>query len=1156
MTTPKVEEEDWRRHNIFRTRVQCGGKVCNVILDGGSSENIISKEAVEKLKLPIEKHPNPYKVAWFRKGNEVPVTSRCLVKFTIGNTIDDEVWCDVVPMDACHILLGRPWLFDKDMIHYTKANTYVFHQDGKKLSLQPLKEVNNNPKVTKVSGFLTGHNFEQESKEMGIMYALVAKEIGADQLLKFNEFPKEIQHILMEFQELVGDELPQGLPPMRSIQHAIDLVPGAALPNLPAYRMPPTQRAEIQRQVEDLIAKGLVRESKSPCAVLALLTPKKDQTWRMCVDSRAINKITVKYRFPIPRLEDMLDMLAGSKVFSKIDLRSGYHQIRMRSGDEWKTAFKTPNGLYEWLVMPFGLSNAPSTFMRVMTEVLKPFLGLFVVVYFDDILIYSQTSEEHLIHLRQVLEALRKEQLYINLKKCSFLSDKVVFLGFVVSTNGLQADPEKIRAIMEWPVPQSVGDVRSFHGLVSFYRRFIRGFSSIMNPITECLKQNSFEWSKSAQRAFEQIKVLMTEAPVLTLPDFEKLFTIECDASHVGIGAVLSQEGRPVEFFSEKLSGAKCRYSTYDLEFYALVRAIQHWEHYLAYKEFVVYSDHQALRYLNSQKKLNARHVKWSSYLQEFNFSLNYKTGESNKVADALSRRNLLLTTMSTQVIGFEELKEQYATDSYFSSIVSELQGPTGWKMLPFRMHDGYLFKRNLLCIPEGSLREQIIRELHGNGLGGHFGRDKTLAMVTDRYYWPGMYKDVDRLVRKCQICQFGKGSSQNTGLYTPLPVAEAPWVHISMDFVLGLPKTARGHDSLFVVVDRFSKMAHFIPCARTADATHIADLFFKEVVRLHGVPTSIVSDRDVKFTGHFWRTLWRKFGTDLKYSSTCHPQTDGQTEVVNRSLGNMLRCLVGSNVKTWDLIIPQAEFAYNNSVNRSTKKTPFEAAYGLKPQHVIDLVPLPQEMRVSDEGEGFADHVKRVHEEVKTAIKASNESYAAAANQHRRLKDFEEGDMVLVHLRRDRFPKGTYHKLKSKKFGPCKVLKKISSNAYMLELPPDLQISPIFNVSDLYLFEGFDEEPVSTEAQIQQLPKAHPEIVEDVLDIKEVKSRRGNQYRRFLVKWLGKNATESTWVPEEELKRIDPEIYAEVVKAFSPESSSFQPGGVDAGASILVKKG
>ncbi|KAL5779914.1 hypothetical protein ACOSQ2_010651 [Xanthoceras sorbifolium] len=240
-----------------------------------------------------------------------------------------------------------------------------------------------------------------------------------------------------------------------------------------------------------------------------------------------------------------------------------------------------------------------------------------------------------------------------------------------------------------------MGDVRSFHGLASFYRRFIRNFSSIMGPITECLKGAVFGWSKAAQKAFEVIKQQLTEAPALVLPDFEKLFVVECDASHMGIGAVLSQEGKPVEFFSEKLTDAKRRYSTYDLEFYALVRAIQHWEHYLAYQEFVVYSDHQALRYLNSQSKLSPRHAKWSSYFQEFTFSLRYKAGECNKVADALSRRSLLLTVLSTQVIGFEELKSQYVDDPDFSSIIAELQGPTGGNNLPHRLQEGYLFKGN-----------------------------------------------------------------------------------------------------------------------------------------------------------------------------------------------------------------------------------------------------------------------------------------------------------------------------------------------------------------------------------------------------------------------------------------------------------------------------
>ncbi|OMO99805.1 hypothetical protein CCACVL1_03618 [Corchorus capsularis] len=585
------------------------------------------------------------------------------------------------------------------------------------------------------------------------------------------------------------------------------------------------------------------------------------------------------------------------RKYTKIDLKSGYHQIRIRSGDEWKIALKTPDGLFEWLVMPFGQSNAPSTFMRVMTELVCREKG----------------------------------------------------------------------AIAEWPEPKSVK------------------------------KKGEFEWTHAARKAFERVKALSTEAPILALPDFEKLFVIECDASHTRIGVVLSQEGRLVEFFSEKLTDS-------------------------------------------------SRH--------EFNFTLKYKSGESNTVADALSRKTLFLSVLSIQITGFEELKQQYPTDPYFSKVLVDLQDSPQAGNLPFKLYEGYLFKGNQLCILEGSLREQIIKELHGNGLGGHFGRDKTMAMVADRYFLPRRHRDVVRFVKRCPACLLGKGGVQNTGLYTPLLEPDVPLIHL--------------------------------------------------IVRLHGVPTSIVSDRDVKFMGHFWRTLRRKFGTELKYSSTCHPQTDRQTEVVNRSLGNLLRCLVRNNPKTWDSIIPQAEFAYNNSVNRSIKKTPFEAAYRLKPQHVLDLVPLPQEAR-----------------------------------------EFEEGNQVLVYLRKERFPKGTYHKLKNRKFGPCKVLKKISSNAYVIELPSDLQISPVFNVSDLYTFDGIDDGTVfSIEEQAQQLPAAKSDVIEDVLDVKEVRSRRGNMYKSFLVKWLGKLATESTWIAEEELKRVDPEIYEEFIKAYSSEPSLFQTRG------------
>ncbi|GJV98066.1 putative CCCH-type zinc finger family protein [Tanacetum coccineum] len=362
--------------------------------------------------------------------------------------------------------------------------------------------------------------------------------------------------------------------------------------------MSPAEHDILHGMVDKLLRKGVIQESKSSCAVPALLVPKKDKTWRMCIDSRAINKITVKYRFPIPRLDDMLDMLHGSQVFSKIDLRSGYHQLRIHPGDEWKTAFKTKIGLYEWLVMPFGLEKRPEH------------------VYAVD-----------------------------------------------------ESNDEKIKVIQEWPTPQTIGDVQSFHGLATFYRRFIQDFSTIMAPITECLKKGRFHWGDAAAKSFSLIKQKLTSAPVLVLPNFQKPFELETDASIIGVGAVLSQEGRPIAFFSEKLSEARRKWTTYKLEFYAIVRAVKHWEQYLFQQEFVLQTNHEALKYFNSQKSISRMHARWMKYLQQFTFVIKHKAGTKNKVADALSRRATLLTTMGTEVIGFDCLKDLYASDEDFSEV-------------------------------------------------------------------------------------------------------------------------------------------------------------------------------------------------------------------------------------------------------------------------------------------------------------------------------------------------------------------------------------------------------------------------------------------------------------------------------------------------------
>jgi hypothetical protein len=561
-THSKVDDVEQQREDIFHTRCHVNNKVCSMIIDGGSCTNAASTILVEKLNSPTLKHSRPYKLQWLNDCGEVRVDRQVLVTFSIGKYLD-EVLCDVVPMHAGHILLGRPWQYDRRAIHDGFKNMYSFVKEGKTIKLAPLtpsqvyedqlklksevahkrkseKEIEQKKKSeseneqkrkseTEIEQKRKSES-ENEQKRKSEKEIEQKRKSESENEKKEREFsslnldetnpslPSLAVSLLQEFEHVIPKEMPNELPPIRGIEHQIDFVPGAAIPNRPAYRSNSEETKELQRQVKDLMSKGYVRESMSPCAVLVLLVPKKDGTWRMYVDCRAINNITVKYRHPIPKLDNMLDELHGSCIFSKIDLKSGYHQIRMKEGDEWKTAFKTKYGLYEWLVMPFGLTNAPSTFMRLMNHALRAFLGRFVVVYFDNILVYSKSLDEHVDYLHCVLAVLRKEKLNANLKKCSFYLDKVVFLSYVVSAKGIAVDEEKVKAVKEWPTTKSI-----------------------------------------------------------------------------------TEEKRSIAYFSEKLNGVALNYQTYDKELYALVGALETWQHYLWPKEFVIHTDHESLKHLKGQ---------------------------------------------------------------------------------------------------------------------------------------------------------------------------------------------------------------------------------------------------------------------------------------------------------------------------------------------------------------------------------------------------------------------------------------------------------------------------------------------------------------------------------------------------------------------------
>ncbi|KAH9708053.1 hypothetical protein KPL70_012757 [Citrus sinensis] len=426
----------------------------------------------------------------------------------------------------------------------------------------------------------------------------------------------------------------------------------------------------------------------------------------------------------------------------------------------------------------------------------------------------------------------------------------------------------------------------------------------------------------------------------------------------------------------------------------------------------------------------------WTTFLQQFTFVVKRTSSESNRTADALSQRTSLLTKMHNQVLGFDTFRELYASDPYFAPILEDVVA--GFRS-DYHLHDKFLFKSNQLCIPDSSLRLKIIAELHNEG---HI---------------------------------VSKGSATNAGLYMPLPILTQPWADISMDFVLGLPCTQRGMDSIFVVVDRFSKMAHFIACKNTTDALTVARLFFKEVYRLHGLPSSIVSDRDTRFLSHFGKTLWKLTNTRLNFSNAYHPQTDGQIEVVNRSLGNHLRSLVGDNLKMWDQKLYQVEFAYNHAVKRSTSLSPFQVNYRYNPQAPINLAPIPDLVRKSSKAEDFIEQLKKILETTQESLKQTTEGYKIVADKKRRALEFQVGDLVWAVLTKDRFLVGEYNKLSARKIGPLEIIEKINPNAYRLKLHSHIRTADVFNVKRLIPYRGDHDEDVVADTPNSRANSLHP---------------------------------------------------------------------------------
>ncbi|KAL0549288.1 hypothetical protein IC582_013769 [Cucumis melo] len=765
--------------------------------------------------------------------------------------------------------------------------------------------------------------------------------------------------VVRDYPDVFPEELP-GLPPHREVEFAIELEPGTVPISRAPYRMAPAELKKLKVQLQELLDKGFIRPSVSPWGAPVLFVKKKDGSMRLCIDYRELNKVTVKNRYPLPRIDDLFDQLQGATVFSKIDLRSGYHQQRIKDGDVPKTAFRSRYGHYEFIVMSFGLTNAPAVFMDLMNRVFREFLDTFVIVFIDDILIYSKTEAEHEEHLRIVLQTLRDNKLYAKFSKCEFWLKQVSFLGHVVSKAGVSVDPAKIEAVTGWTRPSTVSEVRSFLGLAGYYRRFVENFSRIATPLTQLTRKGApFVWSKACEDSFQNLKQKLVTAPVLTVPDGSGSFVIYSDASKKGLGCVLMQQGKVVAYATRQLKSHEQNYPTHDLELAAVVFALKIWRHYLYGEKIQIFTDHKSLKYFFTQKELNMRQRRWLELVKDYDCEILYHPGKANVVTDALSRKvshsAALITRQAPLHRDLERAEIAVSVGAVTMQLAQLTVQPTlRQRIIDAQSNDPYLVeKRGLaevgqavefsissdggllfekrLCVPSDSaVKTELLSEAHSSPFSMHPGSTKMYQDLKRVYWWRNMKREVAEFVSRCLVCQQVKAPRQKpAGLLQPLSIPKWKWENVSMDFITGLPRTLRGFTVIWVVVDRLTKSAHFVPGKSTYTASKWAQLYMSEIVRLHGVPVSIVSDRDARFTSKFWKGLQTAMGTRLDFSTAFHPQTDGQTERLNQVLEDMLRACALEFPGSWDSHLHLMEFAYNNSFEATIGMAPFEALYG-----------------------------------------------------------------------------------------------------------------------------------------------------------------------------------------------------------------------------------
>jgi hypothetical protein len=1108
------------RRQLFLV-VRIHGRHIRSMIDCGATGNYMTKAVALENGIPTRRKQHPYQLL-VMDGENLSTDDGWVTlettpqEMTILRGHKESIQFDVLPNGNHAVFLGMPWL------------------------------IKHNPQIDWLKESIVMNRCSCEQRKTPVLHrenaTLGQKELCAASSDPEDPAPASLPLVIpveyKEFKELFQEVLTdKALPKHQLWDHVIPIEEGKTPPFGPIYQQSEKELKILKEYIDENLKKGFIRESKSPAGSPVLFVPKKDGSLRLCVDYRALNNLTIKDRYALPLINELHDRFQGAVRFTALDLRGAYNLIRMAAGEEWKTAFRTRYGLYEYCVMPFGLTNAPASCQRLMNDILHEYLDVFVIVYLDDILIYSRTVAEHPEHVRCVLRKIREAGLLLKPEKCEFSKEEVKFLGYIIGAFGIKMDMAKVDAVTSWPTPTNVKEVQSFLGFANFYRRFIEKYSKISQPLTALTqKDRTFEWTKEAEAAFVELKQKFTEAPILATFDPKKKITLETDASDFAIGACLSQPGddgklRPIAYHSRKLSPAELNYDIHDKELLAIIVAVEQWRVYLEGSTYPVqvWTDHKNLIYFTTTKVLNRRQVRWSEMLSAYNLRIEYRKGSDNGRADALSRRtdyvgpkqerprailkktehgleyNELLATIS--IVENPELeqrlKDAYSKDECAKRVLAKAEGD-------FAIDEqGLIRYKGLVYVPH-TVRRDLVREQHSLPAHGHQGITRTFERIARNYYFPGLRKQVETIVLECDICSKSKSSRHAPyGLLKSPPTPNRAWASIAWDFVVKLPPSKEPmtnvvYDSILVITDRLTKYGHFVPYKESSNAKELAYTFLKVVIANHGIPEEIVSDRDKLFTSKFWVSLMAQLGTKHKLSTAFHPQTDGQTERLNQTMEQYLRSYVNEKQDNWVELLPMAQFAYNSATAETTKVSPFFANHGYQPEAYRE--PRKDETR-AEQATLEATKIRAFQQHMATDIQFQNVRSAAYANKKRSMEpSFKEGDKVYL-LRKHIKTKRPSTKLDFKKLGPFKVLEKISSVNYKLQLPKSSRLHPVFHVSLLEPARG--NTPIATDAELQ------PENEPDVYEVERILDRRlANRTVQYLVKWKGYENTDNTWEP------------------------------------------